>query len=99
MTTKLERSPKNPKVPTMPAEARALAQKLHEIIDASNEQSPIAYATLSRLCVLWTPEALAGDSMEGGQRSIVVNDLVRLMAQLFPQGEGLPIDEGSDASP
>ena len=87
-----ERPPKNPKVPTFPPAAEATAQKLREIIDAGGPQSPLAYAALSRLCVIWTPGALAYDEqgLGGGQFGQVVNDLIGIMAQLFPDGEGLP---------
>jgi len=85
-----EKAPKNPRVPTFPPSAEATAQKLREIIDAHDERFPLAYACLSRLCALWVPNALISDKMGGGQFGIVVNELVDLMTQLFPDGEGLP---------
>ncbi len=90
----LNRPPKNPRVPTMPANAQALAQKLREIIDAGGEQSPLAYGALSRLCVMWVPGALQEDSLGGGQMSEVFNEVLAIMFKLFPDGEGLPPQEG-----
>lgn len=81
-----EKPPKNPKVPTFPPAAEATAQKLREIIDAGGERATMAYGALSRLSVLWTDGAIQSDS----QRNAVVNDLLRLMMQIFPNGEGLP---------
>lgn len=82
---------KEPKVPTFPPAAAALAQKLREIIDAGGERQPIAYACLSRLCVMWAPRAIEFDSMGGGaQYSGIVNDQLRLLSLLFPNGQGLP---------
>ena len=91
----LNRPPKNPKVPTMPASAQALAQKLREIIDAGGEQSPLAYGALSRLCVMWVPGALESTSeLGGGQMGDVFHDVLNIMLVLFPNGEGLPPQEG-----
>jgi hypothetical protein len=81
--------PKNPRVPVLPVNAEATAQQLLRIIDAGSEQSPLAYAALTRLCVMWVPNAL-----NAAQSMIVVNDLIGLMFQLFPGGEGLPPTEG-----
>lgn len=85
-----EKPPKNPKVPAFPQHAATTAQKLREIIDAGGEQVPLAYAALSRLCVLWTPGALVANGLAGGQFGVVVNDLVGIMSILFPDGEGMP---------
>lgn len=81
-----EKPPKNPKVPTFPPAAEATAQKLREIIDAGGEQASMAYGALSRLSVLWTEGAVKGES----ERVEIVHDLLKLMMQLFPNGEGLP---------
>lgn len=70
---------KNPKVPIFPALVEATAQKLREKIDARNEQSPLAYGALTRLCVLWSPNTVPCD------KAAMVNDLVRIMATLFPK--------------
>lgn len=78
---------KNPKVPVFPDAANRTAQMLLEIIDVHDEMSPVAYAALSRLCVLWAPGIL--DGYKDGNVAIVINDLVGLMAKLFPCGEGL----------
>ena len=85
-----DRPPKNPRVPIFPPDAQALAQKLREIIDAGGEQSPLAYAALSRLCVMWVPGALHDAGLGAGQYGQVVNELIDLMFELFPNGEGLP---------
>ena len=81
-----EKPQKNPKVPTFPPAAQATAQKLREIIDAGGERATMAYGALSRLSVLWTDGVLVDES----QRIAVVSDLLQLMMQLFPNGEGLP---------
>lgn len=70
---------KHPKVPTFPPIVEGTAQKLREIIDAGNEQSPLAYAALSRLCVLWTPNTVPCD------KHVMVNELIVLMLKLFPK--------------
>jgi hypothetical protein len=90
-----ERPPKNPRVPTFPPAPERLAQKLREIIDVGNGQSLLAYAALSRLCVMWTPNAIPTDAsgLGGGQYAQVVNEMLGLMHQLFPGGEGLPTDD------
>jgi len=85
-----EKLDKNPKMPTFPPAPAATAQKLREIIDAGGPQAPLAYSALSRLCVLWTPGAVAAGALGGGQMGIIVNDLVRIFLELFPGGEGLP---------
>jgi hypothetical protein len=89
-----ERPPKNPRVPTFPPAAEATAQKLREIIDAGGEKATIAYAALSRLCVLWVPGALDSTPLGGGQHAAVVNALLDDMLELFPNGVGLPEPEG-----
>ena len=91
----------NPRVPTFPPPAAALAQKLREIIDANGEQATLAYAALSRLCVLWStpresPLKVVAEYSQTQQtvdltgNPPIVRDLMRLMMQLFPEGEGLP---------
>lgn len=86
---------KNPKIPVLPVAAQATYDVLTRIIDAGGEKATTAYAALSRLCVLWTPGALANDDagLGGGQMGEVVNDLLGLMFQLFPDGDGLPYDD------
>ncbi len=87
-----EKPAKNPKVPTFPPAPAATAQKLREIIDGGGPLAPLAYGALSRLCVLWTPGAIATDTsgLGGGQMGIIVNELIGLFHVLFPNGEGLP---------
>lgn len=70
---------KDPKAPVFPAIVQTTAQKLREIIDAGNEQSPLAYAALSRLCVLWTPNTMLVD------KTNMLNEFVRLMTAIFPK--------------
>lgn len=84
---------KNPRVPTFPPSAAALAQKLSGIIDAGGEHATTAYAALTRLCVMWTPGALVGSDMGGGNYAEVVNFLLHDMFILFPDGEGLQEDK------
>jgi hypothetical protein len=69
----------DPKVPTFPPIVEGTAQKLREIIGAGDEQSPLAYAALSRLCVLWTPNTVPCN------KHVMVNELIGLMAALFPK--------------
>lgn len=76
--THVERS-KDPKAPVFPAIVQATAQKLREIIDVGNEQSPLAYAALSRLSVLWTPDIVLVDKTK------MLNELVRLLTAIFPK--------------
>jgi len=71
--------PKKPKVPTFSAIVEGTAQKLREIIDAGNGQSPLAYAALSRLCVLWAQNTVACD------KNVMINELIKLMVILFPE--------------
>lgn len=70
---------KHPKVPTFPTIVEGTAQKLREIIDVGNGQSPMAHAALSRLCVLWTPNTVPCD------KNVMVNELLGLMTTLFPK--------------
>lgn len=81
--------PKEPRIPTFPASAQAAAQKLREIINAGDERLPLAYASLSRLSVLWTPRTPAPASAGAGQFGTVVNEFVAMMGELFPDEEGL----------
>lgn len=64
-----------PKVPNFPPLIKAMAQKLGEIIDAGNEQSPLAYAALTRLCVLMTPNTVPTD------KKVMIDDMIRLSKQ------------------
>ena len=91
------RPPKNPRVPVFPPAAQATAQKLLEIIDGGDVMATTAYAAYCRLCVMWVPGALTSDAsnLGGGQMGQVVNDLIGLMAILFPGGDGLPDADGS----
>lgn len=83
----IQRAPKQPKQPNMPASAQETAQKLHRIIDEGGERAKtMAYAALSRLCVLWAPEAFPEEQnpLGGGNFGIVTNELLVLMFELFP---------------
>ena len=77
-TKRNERS-HNQKVPTMPVLIQTMAQKLREIIDAGNEQSPLAWGALSRLCVLWTTGTVLSD------RIVCIKDMIRILTILFPK--------------
>lgn len=79
---------KDPKVPTFPETAHATAQKLHGIIDAHGPQAPLAYAALSRLSVLWT------NDVEPVNKTAMVNRLVSILSELFPDSEGLETRDG-----
>lgn len=95
-------APKNPKIPTFPPAAQALAQQLREIIDAGGEQHHMAYAALTRLCVLWVQpgphtvqveltsfhedEPCAARGRMSSNNPQLVNDLMGLLVELFPDG-------------
>lgn len=86
---------KQPKVPTFPFEAQVTYDTLNSIVNEDSERSPIAYGALTRLCTMWTHCSFAGETqLGGGCRAIVVNDLISMMFQLFPDGVGLPGRDG-----
>lgn len=58
MKSDLKQAPtrqKTPKLPVFPLTIEPMAQKLREIIDAGDDRFPLAYAALSRLCVIYAP--------------------------------------------
>ena len=93
---------KNPRVPVFPPDARATYDMLNYIVTNcdDNDRRCLAYGLLTRLCVMWTSpmteqkvvaiatlDTLAFDLSENSQ---LVQDVIRIMAVLFPNGEGLP---------
>jgi len=93
---------KNPRVPVFPPAAQATYDLLNDIVtnDADNDRRCLAYGLMTRLCVLWVPgverldvvvkatlDPLMFDLSENSQ---IIQDVMRIMTVLFPDGEGLP---------
>ena len=93
---------KNPRVPVFPPEAQATYDLLNDIVTNCTDidRKCLAYGLLTRLCVLWisgaehktivakaTLDPLMFDLSENSQ---IIQDVMRIMAVLFPDGEGLP---------
>jgi hypothetical protein len=103
---KKERPPKNPKVPIFPPQTARLVNVLNTIIDTDPdpERRWRAYALLSRVCVIWTPphppewpKVEVDYVQETGLlhfKTELLRDTVNLMQHLFPDGAGLPEQEG-----
>ena len=73
------------RVPMYPPRAQAFAQELSRLIDAGGEQSPLAYALLSRLAVFW-----AVPDMADSEREDRLADLIRHMGHVDVSTFGPP---------
>ena len=105
-----EHHPKNPRVPVFPPQTALLVNLLNGLIDAPEtdpERRAAAYGLLTRVCVLWTPpspvdwpKVKVDYVVETGLLhfdSELLRDAVAHMNFLFPNGEGLPPQEGCGA--
>lgn len=91
----IEKPTKDPKVPVFPHPARMMYDALNVIVSAGGDLSPLAYGAMTRLCVLWSDVKLVGETQLGGGMKVeLVNDLVKNVAQLFPDVEELPGEDG-----
>lgn len=100
---------KHPRVPIFPPHVVPLVNLLNEIADkelwGDQERRAAALGVLTRLCVMWTPPhpvdwptVKVDYVVETGLLHFdneLLRDTVRLMNQLFPNGEGLPEPVGA----
>ena len=97
---------RQPKTPIFPPQTSRLVNKLNTIIDTDPdpERRWRAYALLTRICVIWTPphppewpkvqvEYVVETGLLHFQNELL-RDTTSLMQYLFPNGEGLPEQEG-----